>query len=92
MCKQTAVSLFPKQVSSPFLLGDNEDVVEEEEVNLLPRRPPEEDAAVLDEGRQLAALHHPPGGGDQRERLREHKQGRREDWERERKTTDASDA
>lgn len=60
-----------EQADSPFLLGDDQDVVEEEEVDLLPRRPPEEDPAVLHEGRQLAALHHPPGGGDQRERLRE---------------------
>lgn len=77
MREQTAV--YPcEQVSSPFLLGDDQDVVEEEEVNLLPRGPLEEDAAVLDEGRQLAALHHPPGGGDQRERLRERRQGRRD--------------
>lgn len=62
--------------TSPFLPGDDQDVVEEEEVDLLPRRPLEEDPAVLHEGRQLAALHHPPGGGDQRERLRE-KQPRR---------------
>lgn len=60
-----------EQADSPFLLGDDQDVVEEEEVDLLPRRPLEEDPAVLHEGRQLAALHHPPGGGDQRERLRE---------------------
>lgn len=66
------------QLSSPLLLGDDEDVVEEEEVDLLARRPLEEDAAVLDKGRQLAALDHPPGGGDQRERLQ---------WAEERKTS-----
>lgn len=55
--------------NSPFLPGDDEDVVEEEEVDLLARRPLEEDSAVLHKGGQLSALDHPPGGRDQREGL-----------------------